>query len=143
MIFYRIEKKEICEKVGFRRGVFSGDYHYSGKMAWDAHIFYSDGYQGPWYPNPQTMPLPTEDDGMDRWSNMRWWTKEKYLFGFPTLNHIRKWFGHSGGRRELDEAGFQISIYKAPKKKMVVGENQVAADRRHMELIKTLSLTEI
>lgn len=105
-------------RVQNSRGI--GPYHSFGNSEalgerLEIHRTYT-GADDPW-PSPWEDGVLTSRTGFDA-----------YFFGFASMRDLRAWFSLRE-RKLLEDAGFHITVFRVPRKYVIVGGKQVAFQR--------------
>lgn len=112
MLVYRVEHKE----TGF------GPYN-------PQHEDLGVGYDNWINSMPGHHPSPTADiQGM---SSLDWGAREAYLYGFQSIDSLRKWFPDDYLFQLEHYYGFRLAVYDVPEEDVLKGERQVAFHHEH------------
>ena len=116
MLVYRVE---ICdENVG----------PYS-RFDWQSHDHNNSG----------RTPAPCEDPGLRRWGRESWDSRERYRFGFSSIEQLMEWFTEDE-LRALSKLEMTLSVYEIENRHTVSGYHQVVFKLHQAEFISASDL---
>lgn len=135
MLLYRLEMKE-----SFNYHLYLANGEVSHKGVYHAHyahlLISNDDYDAG---NDSKHPSPQEDMKLARyWNSFDITERESYLFGFTSLEQLRRWFAASTDASDDIKEVVQLAVYQTPE--LIEGSFQAIAKAENMTLVDILEL---